>query len=229
MVACHSGRRQTTLSGLTEISGFSTTSMRSGRMRFRGPAPHLHMSRARVPGATRCFQCITGQAQLLHHDHLMDFALEELWRLGSHLDAAAVSLIWQASAPDFFKFVRFRPFHLCRTCNEGDGWAKVPNWCGVPWSVYPPSFSMKPKELEDMRSPPKGLPRRRLAEEIWYGARKEHFSRRGEIRALAGRIVSSPVGSRWATGPEPLASRPAQIFASAVGNLPQPRLTVLAC
>lgn len=174
------------------IFGLNRTSTHSGdhcRMTKRIPAYDLHLRWAGPASRCQSASC-EDSAEELHHDHLMNFALPALVRWAKRLKIGVpASQLWQANAASFMVASRFPPAHVCTKCNDGDGWAKTRNWCGVAGPVYPSSFSMTLPELARMRAAGPGKPRRALAHLIWDDARVDHVARRKLILWLARAIV----------------------------------------
>ena len=160
----------------------------------RVPARNLISDWAINPDRKGCFWCMQNTSSVdlvLHHDHLLDFALEEFRRLaGVSSTSTDVDALWASNVVRFRALMRFAPVWVCRKHNEGDGWAKAPNWCGRAAEVYPRSFSMTLPELDLMRAQGRGMPRRRMAETIWRSAETEHSERQRAITVVVEAILS---------------------------------------
>lgn len=166
------------------------------------PARHLHLQNAFGWEGGPCLGC-GKRAVLLHHDHLMDYALRAVEHFAMSQAAAPASEIWRKHAAIFLSAVRFRPVHVCAHCNEGDGWAKCPNWYGNASKAYPSTFSMTLPELASMRASVKGIQRRDLAMAIWMTNRHDHHMRRQHVLRLAEQVVAGDLprqGSSIGTG-----------------------------
>lgn len=113
------------------------------------------------------------KATFLHHCHLADYAKERLrTRLKAKGRESRFPAVWQRDGTSLFE-PSFDPVWVCPKCNEGDGWAKVDEWCNLK-AVYPQSFSMLVSDLREMQSAAKGLARRETAQKIWARCKDEH-------------------------------------------------------
>ncbi len=158
------------------------------------PARALHETNAIGAKGANC-RC-RRPAEVLHHDHLINYAFTLLqFRLRRRKwKDEAISAIWQEQVHRFFGRVRFRPRWLCSLCNAGDGDGKRRDWVGVARPVYARSFSMTARELARVRATGSSHgsgARRKEAESIWSMCRRDHLRRKIEVRRMVTKIVES--------------------------------------
>lgn len=165
-------------------------------VRFRArrvPARNLHLVRAFGRHGALC-RCSKGICNVLHHDHLMNYALDQLAKALAQDQDASTSTVWQREAHRFLKLVWFQPRWLCSKCNAGDGDGKKWNWVERGPPIYPYSFSMTADELWAVRAAGESRgpqARRDEAIVIWNSRSADHVGRQNAIRQIVADVVGA--------------------------------------
>ncbi len=116
------------------------------------PAPAtLRRLGVRYRGRRVCSHPHSGQL-VLHHDHIIDFALEALraeidFLQPATLNKSAVSTLWPKLLPRILSLQRFPPTYLCQKCNHQDAPGKSRKSLGKYERIYGKWFSMNCEEL----------------------------------------------------------------------------------
>jgi hypothetical protein len=120
----------------------------------RIPARHIQKRWARNRRRKRCAACGERRRKdlVLHHDHLVDFALVKLrCRLRScypdHQQAERkLAAVWPSLVETLRRYLYVDPCWVCRRCNSMDARGKDPGYRNL-GRLYDDAFSMRPDDL----------------------------------------------------------------------------------